>query len=791
MDGTDEITVLMKPQLSDGGPTSHDAARAGGSLVQDQGKEIECPVMGPQTSSAMTSQQNVRKTIEIDGRDEICSVAFLMEGKHVLSGGNEEKIRRWRLEDGQEIARPIDVGGLANAIAVSSDEKWIVGGSSGGSVLVWSVESHEQVSEMKGHMSAVYAVDISPDGTKIASGSWDGAACIWEQSTGEQLLVRRQRTTVVVVKFSPDGHLLAIATWYCSVCVYNIEDGRLLCEFSIRPGSTFNQCLAWNDDTHISAISRDGIIHYLNVSTGETLSRWLIRTDGEGQWGCIALSKNHSFIAASAESLISFWDATTHTKIGSDIDYNDTVNTMAISENYDIAIGHGKTVTVQNLGGILPSRYVRNHDNVDPGEGMTSLRPQADDEITDLKNLKAMQEPNDQLTVLQGRYEVQSRKLALAQKELETLKSSIKAKDRQIDVLAADVDHWKRSDASKTEELAAVHRELEERRRDSEELIAVREELQVSQSQTIQIQEWYDEQFRYLKSVVEQNQRTPFIVQNFIAQADARAEMNIIETLQQLNSRIDWSSTFIADRIIHNFEPRTTNPTEEQVSIAARVTGSIGQSLVNRLRSNSRTEVVAYLPIAFRAYLIYHLCGIMSSWSMDSGPDRLIRELYSIVRKLESQTISARWRSLTYAALSPTCSSNPSMLITSTMDGLCDIIVTAGCAPSASAAKEMIASKFRGRISFILTTAGQLTKSIMNALSADYRIEAIHPLKVLDGQTMEVDSAGPGKKSRSQFVLCTTQLGLSKEVITQSGVGPNTKNTLTVTNVVKAKVVMG
>ncbi|KAG9315540.1 WD40-repeat-containing domain protein [Chiua virens] len=733
----------------------------------------------------MTSQQNVRKAIEIDGRDEIHSVAFLMEGKHVLSGGQEEKIRRWRLKDGKEVGQPIDVGGWANTIAISEDGKWIVGGSDEGRVSVWSVESHERVGKTKGHREGVKSVDISPDGTKIASGSFDSTACIWKRSTGERLLTLRHDDWVAAVKFSPDGRLLATATWDLSVRVYNSENGRLLHEFLIQPGSTFNQCLAWNDDTHLYVVSLDGIIHLIDVSTGETLSQWPIRTDSMQKRGCIALPYDRRFIATSANSSMSFWDATTRTKIGSDIDYDDRIWTMAISENYDIAIGHGKTVTVRNLGDILPPRYVHNH--MDPGERMASHRTQA--EITDLK--KAMRELKDQLTVLQGNHAAQSRELVSAQKELKTLKSSIRTKDRQIDALTANVDHWESVNVAKAEDLAAAHRELEERRRDSEELIAVREELQFSQSQTIKIQEWYDEQFRHLKSVVEQSQRTPFLVQHFIGQADARAEMNIIETLQQLNERIDWSSTFIADRIIHNFQPSATNATEEQVSIAARVTECIGQSLVNRLRSNSRAEVVTYLPIAFRAYLIYHLCGIMSSWSVDSGPDRLIRELYSIVRKLESQTISARWRSLTYASLSPTCSSNPSMLITSTMDGLSDIIVTAGCAPSTSAAKEMITSKFWGRISFILTTAGQLTKSIMDALSADYRVEAIRPPKMSDRQTMEVDSTGAGKKSRSQFVLCTTQLGLSKEVITQSNVGPNKKNILVVTNVVKAKVITG
>jgi WD40 repeat protein len=55
------------------------------------------------------SSNNVRlkeaKPIEIDGRDIIWSVAFLANGKHVVSGGKEGKIRCWQIEDGKEAAR--------------------------------------------------------------------------------------------------------------------------------------------------------------------------------------------------------------------------------------------------------------------------------------------------------------------------------------------------------------------------------------------------------------------------------------------------------------------------------------------------------------------------------------------------------------------------------------------------------------------------------------------------------------------------------------------------------------
>ena len=40
------------------------------------------------------------------GRDLIWSVAFLVDERHIVNGGKEGKIRRWRVEDGKEVGVP-------------------------------------------------------------------------------------------------------------------------------------------------------------------------------------------------------------------------------------------------------------------------------------------------------------------------------------------------------------------------------------------------------------------------------------------------------------------------------------------------------------------------------------------------------------------------------------------------------------------------------------------------------------------------------------------------------------
>ena len=294
--------------------------------------------------------------MKIVGHHKIYSVAFLGDGKQVVSGGDEGKIRLWRAEDGKEVETPMDATRQVNNIAVSRDGKWIVSGTDNGELAVWDAEEHKKVIGWKGHRGRVYVVDVSPDGNRIASGSYDKTASVWLLSTGQRLLGPFEyKSAVVAAKFSPDGRLIATATWRSSVRVYDTQNGRLL-DVPIEVRSRFNQSLVWaSNSKNLFALSLDGKINYLDVSTGTTLFSWSIHSSDVP--GCIALASNGTFVAASGDSSVSFWDITTHKQIGSIIDHADLVVCMAISANYDLIVSGGKTITVRNICDALPSSY--------------------------------------------------------------------------------------------------------------------------------------------------------------------------------------------------------------------------------------------------------------------------------------------------------------------------------------------------------------------------------------------------------------------------------------------------
>ena len=301
------------------------------------------------------------ETIIIDGRCDILSVVFLVDGKHVVSGDREGKIRCWRTEDGKEVGTEMDAGSAVFTIAVSRDGKVIVSGAAEGQVTVWNTESHSKVTEIKAHGKFVRAVDVSPDATKIATGSGDWTACVWSLSTGEQLLGPLKHVFwVAAAKFSPDGRLIATATYHRdSVRVYDSQNGSLLVEFPVAVSQALNQSLAWaNDSKQLFALSRHGNIHHLDVFAKTTLSQWAIHSNDNPT--CITLVSNGRFIAASARSSVSFWDTTSREQIGSVIECTHGVWSMAMSSNHDLVTSGPKKITLLALGGILPFHYFDN-----------------------------------------------------------------------------------------------------------------------------------------------------------------------------------------------------------------------------------------------------------------------------------------------------------------------------------------------------------------------------------------------------------------------------------------------
>ena len=299
----------------------------------------------------------------------ISSIAFLVDGKHVVGGCKEGLIKRWRVADGVQVGTPMEAGSAVNSIAVSRDGKWIVNGTESGLVQVWNAENGEKATEFK-PLNSVRQVDVSPDSTQIAIGADWATVYIWSLSTWQRLFGPWRPNDgwrdVLAVKFSPDGRLIVTATKRFGgdpcVRVNDSRDGHLLFEVTVKISDFSEQPLTWSRNSkQLFVLSHDCKIYCLDATTGIILSQWRVRGNSYSA-GCIAMANNGAFIAASAGSSVSFWDTTTRKRIGSVIEHGTApvhqVNCMAISANYDIAIGSDSRITFRTVRDILPSSYV-------------------------------------------------------------------------------------------------------------------------------------------------------------------------------------------------------------------------------------------------------------------------------------------------------------------------------------------------------------------------------------------------------------------------------------------------
>ena len=332
-----------------------------GSIEEGQRKIAELltgkPRLNENKASSGIIEKGEAKSIEIQEENAGGPVAFVADGDYIINGDGN-KIRRRQVKDGQEVGQPMDAGRAVLSIGVSRDGNWIVSGAEDGHVTVWDAEIHAKAMKFRGRKGAVLGVDISPDGKRIATGSSDRTVCVWSLSTGGQLLGPfKHDDGVTAVKFSPDGHRIATATLDCqSVRIYDSHDGRLLVDTPIQVGSLYNQSLAWTGlGKELLALSHDGNIHCIDVTTGTTHSKWAIHSNDDPK--CIALTNDDAFIAASANSSVSFWDIATHKEIGPRIHHPYDVSYMAISANNILAISGFEKMILQKLPNIPASSY--------------------------------------------------------------------------------------------------------------------------------------------------------------------------------------------------------------------------------------------------------------------------------------------------------------------------------------------------------------------------------------------------------------------------------------------------
>ena len=285
------------------------------------------------------------------------SVAFSPDGKRIVSGGTDSKIRIWNSETGELVhtLREIIKFYRVNSVAFSPDGERIVSGGTDSKIRIWNVGTGQVERVFQGHdyrlnRTGVRSVAFSPDGKRIVSGGGDATTRIWNAKTGELVHTLRERETgedVCSVAFSPDGKHI-VSGGGDGMRIWNAETGNLVARSS-RGFSTTMRSVAFSPDgKRVVSGDSDNTIRLWRSETGE----FVRKLEGFLDVSSVAFSPDGRHIVSGSTihntqdrfKTLQVWNAETGKAVRGPQAYSNQVKSVAFSpDGKRIVSGDGDT----------------------------------------------------------------------------------------------------------------------------------------------------------------------------------------------------------------------------------------------------------------------------------------------------------------------------------------------------------------------------------------------------------------------------------------------------------------
>ena len=247
-----------------------------------------------------------RELARHDGAVE--AVLFDRSGRLVLSAGADGTARLADLRGGpaRTLAHP---SGAVRCGAFSPDGRRLATGAQDGLVRLWDVQDLSAPKVLRGHGDEVVALAFSPDGARLASASLDRSARLWSPSGAAERALTGHAGRVYDLAFSPAGDRLVTASQDGTARVWALGaeavpgDSPMI----LRGHSEAVVAAAFSPSgEHVVTASRDGTARVWRVRGGDPLVRAVrlggpVRQLAWGEAGLVALRADGRAVRVQAD----------------------------------------------------------------------------------------------------------------------------------------------------------------------------------------------------------------------------------------------------------------------------------------------------------------------------------------------------------------------------------------------------------------------------------------------------------------------------------------------------------
>lgn len=233
-----------------------------------------------------TRQELLR--IEVPGL-ECFSVQFMADGKSIISGWNDGKIRAFLPQSGKLFYAINDAHNHGvTALAPTANCQRIVSGGMEGEVRIWRIGKQTQIMEasLKEHRGRVADIRINKADAQAVSSSFDGSCIIWDIKTHTRVMCLFESTMFKQIVYHPDESQLLTTGSNRKVTYWDCFDGQAI------------RMLDGSDSGEINAlaISKEGN-HFVSGGEDKRIKVWdydegICYFNGVGHSGSISKVSN-------------------------------------------------------------------------------------------------------------------------------------------------------------------------------------------------------------------------------------------------------------------------------------------------------------------------------------------------------------------------------------------------------------------------------------------------------------------------------------------------------------------